>query len=156
METINHIPTSKIQRASKIISTGAKVGVNYAKFYTSKILSSPESAKQKLDERNAEDIYDSLKNLKGGALKMAQMLSMDKNILPQAYVDKFSLSQFQVPPLSPALVTRTFKKYFGKLPHEIYDVFTLESVNAASIGQVHKAEKNGKRVSSQNSISGSC
>jgi len=146
VETINYIPTSKIQRATKIISTGAKVGVNYAKFYTSKLLSSPEEAKQKLDERNAEDIYDSLKNLKGGALKMAQMLSMDKSILPQAYVEKFSLSQFQVPPLSPALVTRTFKKYFGKLPHEIFDVFSPESVNAASIGQVHKAEKDGKTL----------
>lgn len=144
METIDHIPTSKIQRATKIISTGAKVGVNYAKFYTSKLVSSSEAAKQKLDERNAEDIYDSLKNLKGGALKVAQMLSMDKSILPQAYVDKFSLSQFQVPPLSPALVIRTFKKYFGKSPNEIFDHFTSESVNAASIGQVHKAEKDGK------------
>lgn len=146
METINYIPTSKIQRATKIISTGAKVGVNYAKFYTSQLISSPEEAKKKLDERNAEDIYDSLKNLKGGALKVAQMMSMDKSILPQAYVEKFSLSQFQVPPLSPALVTRTFKKYFGKLPNEIFDVFTTESVNAASIGQVHKAEKDGRKL----------
>jgi predicted unusual protein kinase regulating ubiquinone biosynthesis (AarF/ABC1/UbiB family) len=146
METIDHIPTSKIQRATKIISTGAKVGVNYAKFYTSKLVSSSEDAKKKLDERNAHDIYDSLKNLKGGALKVAQMLSMDKSILPEAYVEKFSLSQFQVPPLSPALVTRTFKKYFGKSPYEIFDTFTAESVNAASIGQVHKAEKNGKKL----------
>jgi predicted unusual protein kinase regulating ubiquinone biosynthesis (AarF/ABC1/UbiB family) len=146
METIDHIPTTKIQRASKIISTGAKVGVNYAMFYTSKLLSSTEEAKKKLDERNADDIYDSLKNLKGGALKMAQMLSMDKSILPKAYVDKFSLSQFQVPPLSPALVTKTFKKYFGKVPHEIFDTFSSESVNAASIGQVHKAEKDGRSL----------
>jgi predicted unusual protein kinase regulating ubiquinone biosynthesis (AarF/ABC1/UbiB family) len=35
--------------------------------------------------------------LKGSALKVAQMLSMDKNFLPQAYVEKFSLSQFSVP-----------------------------------------------------------
>lgn len=146
METINHIPTSKIQRATKIIITGAKVGVNYAKFYTGKLVSSPKAAKQKLDERNADDIYDSLKNLKGGALKVAQMLSMDKSILPQAYVEKFSLSQFQVPPLSPALVIKTFKKYFGKSPNEIFDNFTSKSVNAASIGQVHKAEKDGKKL----------
>ena len=146
METIDYIPTSKIQRATKIISTGAKVGVNYAKYYTSKLVSSPEIAKKKLDERNADDIYDSLKNLKGGALKVAQMLSMDKSILPEAYVEKFSLSQFQVPPLSPALVIKTFKKYFGKSPHEIFDKFTAESVNAASIGQVHMAEKDGKKL----------
>ena len=31
------------------------------------------------------------------------MLSMEKSLLPQAYVEKFSLSQFSVPPLSARL-----------------------------------------------------
>ena len=31
MKTIDKIPTSKIQRATKLVSTGAKVGVNYLK-----------------------------------------------------------------------------------------------------------------------------
>lgn len=74
------------------------------------------------------------------------MLSMDKNIMPKAYVDKFSLSQFSVPPLSGPLVRKTFKKYLGEYPEAIYDTFTPESVNAASIGQVHKATKNGKTL----------
>ena len=68
-------------------------------------------AKNKLNAKNADDIYNSLKQLKGSALKVAQMLSMEKNILPQAYVEKFSLAQFSVPPLSPPLVIKTFKKY---------------------------------------------
>ena len=62
------------------------------------------------------------------------MLSMEKNMLPKAYIDKFSLSQFSVPPLSAALVVKTFKNYFGKAPSEIYDTFNATSVNAASIG----------------------
>ena len=74
------------------------------------------------------------------------MLSMEKSILPAAYVEKFSLAQFSVPPLSPPLVSKTFKKYFGKNPNEIFDQFNLTSVNAASIGQVHKAEKDGKTL----------
>jgi len=90
METIDSIPISKIQRASKIVKTGAKVGVNYLKYYGDKITKTELEAKTRLDENNAEDIYDGLKNLKGSALKVAQMLSMDKNILPKAYVDKFS------------------------------------------------------------------
>ncbi|PQJ72123.1 ABC1 kinase family protein [Polaribacter butkevichii] len=146
MKTIDSIPTSKIQRASKLVTTGAKIGVNYLKYYGDKITKTEEEAKAKLNENNAEDIYDGLKTLKGSALKVAQMLSMEKSILPQAYVEKFSLSQFSVPPLSPALVTKTFKKYFGKNPNEIYDKFNTVSVNAASIGQVHKAEKDGKEL----------
>ncbi|APY09450.1 ABC transporter [Winogradskyella sp. J14-2] len=145
MKTIDSIPISKISRASKLVTTGAKVGVNYLKYYGDKMVNSKEEAKERLNQSNAEDIYDSLKKLKGSALKVAQMLSMEKSILPQAYVEKFSLSQFSVPPLSPPLVIRTFKKYFGKHPDELFDTFNATSVNAASIGQVHIAEKNGKK-----------
>ncbi len=146
METINKIPTGKIQRATKILTTGAKVGVNYAKYYGNKLVTTEAIAKEKLNQQNASDIYDGLKNLKGSALKVAQMLSMEKSILPQAYVDKFSLAQFSVPPLSPALVVKTFKKYFGKAPNEIFDTFSTTAINAASIGQVHLAEKDGKKL----------
>jgi len=145
MKTIDSIPITKISRASKLVSTGAKVGVNYIKYYGDKLVKSEEQAKERLNQNNAEDIYDSLKQLKGSALKVAQMLSMEKSILPQAYVEKFSLSQFSVPPLSPPLVIKTFKKYFGKQPDELFDTFNATSVNAASIGQVHTAEKDGKK-----------
>ena len=146
MKTIDSIPTGKISRASKLVKTGAKVGVNYIKYYGDKITKTEEEAKQRLNEKNAEDIYDGLKQLKGSALKVAQMLSMEKSILPQAYVEKFSLAQFSVPPLSAPLVSKTFKQYFAKLPSQIYDSFNLNSVNAASIGQVHLAEKDGKKL----------
>lgn len=146
MKTLNNIPTSKIQRATKLVQTGVKVGVNYIKYYGDKITKTEVEAKQRLNENNAEDIYDGLKQLKGSALKVAQMLSMEKNILPQAYVEKFSLAQFSVPPLSPPLVVKTFKNYFGKHPNELFDQFNTTSVNAASIGQVHLAEKDGKKL----------
>lgn len=146
MNTIDSIPITKIQRASKLVKTGAKVGVNYIKYYGDKLISSEDEAKERLNQNNAEDIYDGLKKLKGSALKVAQMLSMEKSILPQAYVEKFSLAQFSVPPLSPPLVTKTFKKYFGNLPGQIFDSFNSTSNNAASIGQVHMATKDGKKL----------
>lgn len=146
MKTINNIPTSKIERASKLLKTGAKVGINYIKYYGDKIVNDEKEAKQRLEEANAEDVYDSLKELKGSALKVAQMMSMEKNLLPKAYVDKFSLAQFSVPALSYPLIVKTFRRYFQKAPSEIYDTFTENSVNAASIGQVHKATLKGKEL----------
>jgi predicted unusual protein kinase regulating ubiquinone biosynthesis (AarF/ABC1/UbiB family) len=145
MKTIDYIPTSKIERATKLVQTGAKVGVNYLRYYGEKIVNS-DLTRDKLNENNAEDIYDGLKSLKGSALKVAQMLSMDKSFLPQAYVEKFSLSQFSVPPLSAPLVLKTFKANFGKTPYEIFDEFNANSINAASIGQVHVAVKNNKKL----------
>ncbi len=145
MKTIDKIPTSKLGRTTELVKTGVKVGGNYLKYYSKKAVN-PNITRDQLNEDNATDIYDGLKNLKGSALKVAQMLSMEKNILPNAYVEKFSLSQFSVPPLSPPLVRKTFKKYHGKYPEELYDTFATQSVNAASIGQVHKAIKDGKKL----------
>lgn len=146
MKTTKDIPLSKIHRASKLIQTGAKVGVNYLKYYGDKMVHPEAEAKERLNENNASDIYDSLKTLKGSALKMAQMMSMEKNIMPKAFVEKFSLSQFSVPPLSAPLVLKTFKKSFGKFPDQLFDTFNSQATNAASIGQVHQATKDGKTL----------
>ena len=145
MKTLDKIPTGKIERAGKLVKTGVRIGGNYAKYYGKKLVN-PDHSKDELNEDNAGDIYDGLKSLKGSALKVAQMLSMEKNLLPRAYVEKFSLSQFSVPPLSAPLVRKTFKQYLGKYPEEIFDTFDRDSINAASIGQVHKATKDGKEL----------
>lgn len=145
MKTLDTIPTGKIERASKLVRTGVKIGGNYAKYYGKKLVN-PEHTRDELNEDNAGDIYDGLKSLKGSALKVAQMLSMEKNLLPRAYVEKFSLAQFSVPPLSAPLVRRTFKKYLNKYPEELFDTFNRNSINAASIGQVHKATKGDKEL----------
>ena len=145
MKTIDKIPTTKIQRAGKLVKTGVKVGGNYVKYYSKKLVQG-DLNREELNENNAQDIYDGLKTLKGSALKVAQMLSMERNLLPRAYVEKFSLAQFSVPPLSAPLVRKTFKKYFNSYPENIFDSFESNSVNAASIGQVHRAFKDGKNL----------
>lgn len=145
MKEQNKIPTGKVQRAAKLISTGAKVGGNYVKYFAKKAVGN-EHAREELDEANAEDIYNSLSQLKGSALKVAQIMSMDRNMLPQAMQDKFSLAQYSAPPLSYPLVVKTFQQYFSKSPTDMFDTFTKNAVNAASIGQVHKATLGGKTL----------
>jgi predicted unusual protein kinase regulating ubiquinone biosynthesis (AarF/ABC1/UbiB family) len=146
MKEQDKIPTSKVKRAAKLISTGAKLGGNYVKYYAKSAVGDKEAAKEQLDKDNAEDVYNSLSELKGSALKVAQIMSMDKNTLPKAMVDKFSLAQYSAPPLSYPLVVKTFRQYFSKTPTELFDSFSKNAVNAASIGQVHLAEKEGKKL----------
>ncbi|MCH7411674.1 AarF/UbiB family protein [Belliella sp. DSM 111904] len=145
MKEQESIPTSKVQRAAKFISTGAKVGGNYVKHYAKKVVN-PSLSKEVLHDENARDIYNSLSQLKGSALKVAQMMSMDKNILPRAYQDKFTMAQYSAPPLSYPLVVKTFQKHFGKTPDGMFDSFTKSAVNAASIGQVHQASLSEKKL----------
>ncbi len=139
---LNRIPVGKVRRASKFITTGAKVGSNYIKHYASAAFKG-ELDKENLNQDNAKDIYDSLSELKGSALKMAQLLSMDQNILPKAYSERFSMAQYSAPPLSYPLVKKIFARDFGAQPHELFDTFDRSASNAASMGQVHKASKDG-------------
>jgi predicted unusual protein kinase regulating ubiquinone biosynthesis (AarF/ABC1/UbiB family) len=145
MKEQESIPTTKTQRSAKFVKTGFQIGGNYIKHYSKKLFN-PDMDRAELNEDNATDIYKSLSELKGSALKIAQMLSMDKNIMPQSYVDKFSQAQYNAPPLSGPLIVRTFTKHFGKTPEQIYEKFNTKSSNAASIGQVHEAYLDGKKL----------
>ena len=147
MKEQDKIPVTRFSRTGKFIRTGAKLGSNYLKYYGKRVISGEkEEDYQKFQQDNATDVYDSLSNLKGSALKVAQMLSMDQGMLPQAYTDKFSQAQYSAPPLSYPLVIQTFKKYFGKSPTELFDNFEKKAFAAASIGQVHKAELDGQKL----------
>lgn len=132
------IPSTKLSRIAALTGAGAKVSVNYLKHYGKRALGGSKDSGE-LHEKNASDIYKTFSELKGGPLKLAQMLSIDKNLLPPAYAKEFSQAQYSAPPLSYPLVVRTFRREFAKSPTEIFDTFTQNAVHGASIGQVHRA-----------------
>ena len=146
MKTLDYIPQTKIQRAGKLLKIGAQVGKNYAKYVGNRIILSEDDARNKLNSANATNIYDGLSELKGSALKMAQMMSLDDGLLPKEFVEKFSLAQFSVPPLSGPLARKVFRKNMGRNPEQVFSSFERESSYAASIGKVHLAEIDGNKV----------
>ena len=139
------IPKHKIARAATIAGAGAKIGVNYLTRKGKEAFGqNAEQAKESFHEQTAADTYEVFSKLKGGPLKVAQMLSLDQNMMPPQYVDQFSKAQYSAPPLSYPLVVRTFKREFNQGPKDLFDTFTDKAVAGASIGQVHKATKDGK------------
>ena len=122
--------------------TGTRVGINYLKHYGQRSIGRAADEND-LHERNAEAVYKTFSELKGGPLKVAQMLSMDDNLLPAAYAGQFSKAQYSAPPLSYPLVVRTFRREMGLGPLEVFDTFSETALHGASIGQVHKASKDG-------------
>ncbi len=138
MKEQTSIPKHKLGRAASLAGAGVKVGVNYLRYKGTKALTGRDE-KDKFHERTAADTYNTFSKLKGGPLKLAQILSMDRNMIPEQYSDEFSKAQYQAPPLSYPLVVRTFQREVGKSPTEIFDTFTNKAAAGASIGQVHKA-----------------
>lgn len=145
MEEQDKIPTSKVQRAGKFFKTSLKVGGNYIKHAAGKVVGSDETSED-LHRKNAEEVFNLLNTLKGSALKVAQMMSMDTGLLPKEYADKFAEAQNKAMSLSGPLVNHTFIKYTGKNPTEFYDQFDNKAIFAASIGQVHVAYKNNEKL----------
>ncbi len=145
MEEQDKIPTSKVARATKVFRTSMKVGANYIKHTAQKAVNM-EVDEKALNEKNAEELFKLMSQLKGSALKIAQMMSMDNGMLPREYAAKFALAQNSAMALSGPLVMNTFKKYIGKSPNELFDTFQVNAVHAASIGQVHIATKDGRKL----------
>jgi predicted unusual protein kinase regulating ubiquinone biosynthesis (AarF/ABC1/UbiB family) len=139
------LPTSKVARAARFAKTGFNVGTNYVKHYAKKAVGA-ETSTEALHAANAAELYGALSEMKGSVLKVAQMLAMEKNLLPTAYAEQFAQAQYQTPPLSGPLVVKAFRDAFGKSPFEVFDEFESTARQAASIGQVHRARKDGKTL----------
>ena len=142
---MSELPTSKVARAARFARTGLNVGANYVKHYAKRAVGA-ESTTEDLHTANAAELYGTLSEMKGSVLKVAQMLAMEKNMLPTAYADQFAKAQYSTPPLSGPLVIKSFRDAFGKSPFQLFDEFEPEARQAASIGQVHFARKGGKAL----------
>ncbi len=140
----DRIADTPLSRGAALAATGAKVGLNYLKHYARKAVRG-ESDPAILHQANATEVYATFSSLKGGPLKVAQMLSIDQNLLPPAYASLFAQAQYSAPPLSYPLVARTFRRELGRGPLDLFDTFSPEAAHGASIGQVHLATKNGHR-----------
>ncbi|HEX7636901.1 MAG TPA: AarF/ABC1/UbiB kinase family protein [Burkholderiaceae bacterium] len=77
--------------------------------------------------------------LRGTALKAAQVLSLDADFLPAGVRAELARATHQAPPLNRALVGRVFRRAFGCEPEALFRHFEPTAFAAASLGQVHRA-----------------
>lgn len=99
-----------------------------------------------LDERHARMLFEALAQLRGTALKAAQMLAMEVELLPEAYRRELKKSCHQVPPLNRVLVRKALQQAFGQAPEALFAQFDSEAFAAASLGQVHRARLHDGRA----------
>ncbi|OQW98129.1 MAG: hypothetical protein BWK73_53255 [Thiothrix lacustris] len=136
------IPAGKWQRAGIVGSTALKVGLREVQHKVKRPFLSAQrqqEAKQEVDDHNASLLFDTLTQLRGTALKAAQMLSMEVELLPERYRRELEKSFHQVPPLNRVLVRKALHEQFGKPPEHLFATFDTTAFAAASLGQVHAA-----------------
>lgn len=99
-----------------------------------------------LDEvqrRTADQIFSVLGQLKGGAMKFGQALSIFEAALPEEFIgpyrDTLVKLQDSAPPMPPGTVHRVMTEEFGPHWRDTFPSFEDKPAASASIGQVHRA-----------------
>ncbi len=88
---------------------------------------------------HAKQLMESLGNLKGPLLKVAQLLSTIPNALPKEYATELQKLQSQAPPMGWPFVRRRMAAELGPDWEKKFKSFEKDAAAAASLGQVHRA-----------------
>jgi len=104
---------------------------------------SAEQVQADLQARTAEQLFTVLGELKGGAMKLGQALSVFEAAFPEdqaaPYREALTRLQEAAPPMPAATVHKVLDEQFGRRWPERFREFDETPAAAASIGQVHKA-----------------
>ena len=102
-----------------------------------------EAVLLEIQRRTAEQLFTVLGQLKGGAMKFGQAMSIFEAALPdeiaKPYRETLRKLQDAAPPMPPSVVHRVMTQEFGPTWREQFPTFEDTPAAAASIGQVHRA-----------------
>ncbi|MDT7838759.1 ABC1 kinase family protein [Aquabacterium sp. OR-4] len=97
------------------------------------------AARQAHEAEIGRILMGAMGQLRGTALKAAQVLSMDADFLPPGVRAELARATHQAPALNRALVGKVFRQAFGCEPEALFSHFEPTAFAAASLGQVHRA-----------------
>lgn len=106
---------------------------------------------EELVDQAAEQVFAVLGELKGGAMKVGQALSVFEAGMPDKYAEPFREAltklQAEAPPMGREDVEKVLDAQLGLRWRERFEDFDEEATAAASIGQVHRARwSDGREV----------
>ena len=139
--------TRGVKMAALPVSYAGRTALGFGKRVGGK---SAEAVTAELQQRTAEQMFKVLGELKGGAMKVGQALSVFEAALPEEFAAPYraTLTRLQdaAPPLAASSIHKILSEELGEDWRSRFAEFNDVPAAAASIGQVHKATWHDGRV----------
>lgn len=137
-----NIPTHRVSRFGKLASLATRVAGNVIAEGTKQLAQGnrPKAKELLLTPTNIARLTDQLAHLRGAAMKLGQMLSMDAgDILEPELADILARLRSDANPLPAKQLNQVMEQALGAEWKMEFTAFNFKPIASASIGQVHQA-----------------
>jgi predicted unusual protein kinase regulating ubiquinone biosynthesis (AarF/ABC1/UbiB family) len=129
-------PQGRFSRFRKLAGLSAQLGADVLKSGAKRLVGQEPEL---LSKAAAEKLVSTLGELKGAAMKLGQVVSMDTEFLTPEVRQVIARLQNEAPPMPYELVARVVREELGDAPEVLFREFDPAPLAAASLGQVHRA-----------------
>ena len=136
------VPTGRLARNTRLVRAGARSGADYASMRVRSLVADDDRRAELAAEfelRTAEQVAESLGQMKGALMKLGQMASYLDQGLPEPVREALAQLQSDAPPMAPELAAQAVAAELGAPPGELFAAWDGRPLASASIGQVHRA-----------------
>jgi predicted unusual protein kinase regulating ubiquinone biosynthesis (AarF/ABC1/UbiB family) len=136
------IPQTRLGRLARIGLAAGELAIGTAAEGLRRYVRGERSgaANALLSAPNARRLASRLARLRGAAMKIGQLISLQgEDLLPPEFSEALAVLRAQASPMPPEQLRRVLGREYGKGWESRFSRFDYEPVAAASIGQVHRA-----------------
>lgn len=136
------VPKSRFSRMAKLGGLAGRVATNMALDSGRQLLQGQKPALNDLllSRKNLNHVADQLASMRGAAMKLGQLISMDAGtVLPKDLADILNKLRADGVTMPPSQLIEVLNRNWGEGWDQHFSRFGFNPIAAASIGQVHKA-----------------
>jgi len=137
----SRVPTTRIGRLARLgLTAGELAAGGVAESVRRLTRTKPEDVYNVLlTATNARKLAKRLAGMRGAAMKMGQILSMESaDFLPREFADALAILRDSADTMPLSQIKRVMGREYGKGWQDLFVDFNYEPIAAASIGQVHR------------------